>query len=136
MATAYLNTPPISFEAGADLSAKDKTFGKINSAGKMIACGAGELGFPILIGAASGQMVSVATPGSIVKMKAGSAINAGVPVKSDASGKAEDAAATSVSGAAVLGSNVLGYALTAVSNADEIVEVLFLPIGALVTTAS
>ena len=136
MSTGYLVTAPLTFLAGADLSAKAQTFGKINSSGLLVACGAGEMGFPILLGAASGLSVSVYAPGSIAKMKAGSAIVAGVPIKSDAAGKAEDASATAVSGATVTGSNVLGYALSAVSNADEIVEVLFLPIGAVVTTAS
>jgi hypothetical protein len=136
MSTGYLATAPLTFIAGADLSAKAGTFGKLNSSGLLVACGAGEVGFPILLGAVSGLPCTVYAPGSIAKMKGGSAIAAGAFIKSDTNGKAEDAAATSVSGAAVLGSNVLGQALSAISNADEIVEVLFLPIGAVVTTAS
>lgn len=137
MAYGLLNDPPISGVAGADLTGKEGQFVKPTSTGdQWVLAGAGEFGLPLLLGAAAGRAISIYPIGSVAKMKAGAAVTAGAKVTSDTNGKVKTAVATSVSGAAVLGSNINGRALSTVQNADEIVSVLVIPMGADVTTAS
>lgn len=136
MATALMNTPPIAGICGAgDLTGKEGYWVKPGAAGWVLA-GLGERGWPLVIGGAAGQAIAIATIGSIVKQVAGVAIAIGANVKCDANGKTAVAVASAVASTAVTGSNVLGVALSATANANEIVEVLYEPVGAVVTTAA
>ena len=138
MAQGLLNDPPVTAIAGADLTGMEGRFVKYTTAGDntVILCVAGEVGVPLLLGASTGRAVALYPAGSVAKMKAGAAIARGANIAADAAGKAKTAVATSVSGAAVLGSNVLVISQNAVANADEIVSVFYWPIGVVMTTAS
>jgi hypothetical protein len=135
MAHGHINTPPFTGIAGADLRGKEGFFVKPTANGYVLA-GSGELAFPLLIGANTGQALTLGSPGGTYKMKSLAGIANGALIKAGTGGKAATAVATAVAGAAVTGSNVLGIAHSATNNADEIVSVYFHPMGALVTTAS
>ncbi len=103
--------------AGADLSAKQYFFVKLDSSTAAVVCGAGENAVGVLQNApGSGEVAIIRTQG-LTKVIGGGAITIGAAVASDASGKAKTAVLgstnTSDAGAAtdaLLGSNILGDA--------------------------
>lgn len=133
----------ISVLAGADLSASQYRAVKVNSAGQVVLCGAGETAIGILQNRpASGKVATVMVAG-VSKMVAGAPIAAGDLVASDAAGKAKVASKavtnTSDAGTAndpLIGSGVIGVAMTAASADGSVFSVLLLPMGAVATTAS
>jgi hypothetical protein len=130
--------------AGEDLSAKAGYIAKMNSSGVWVLASTGEMGFPIIVGAASGGAITLATPGYVACVVAGAAIATPfTTLKADSAGKVQAAVKgrtdTSDAGAAVdplLGSNVLGFNLTAAAGDLSVIEMLVCPVGAVPTTAA
>lgn len=141
MAT-YIKGQSISLAAAAALTAKQFYAVKIDSNGKAALAGAGEAAIGIVQNnPAAGQPASVMISGTS-KAVAGGNITAGDPVAADADGKLVNATKgrtnTSDTGAAadaLLGSNVIGMALTGAASGD-IFTVAILHMGAVPTTAS
>ena len=109
----------IAFAAGADLSAKRNLIVKLHStAMQVVVAGAGELSLGVLLNnpAEAGREATVRTTG-IAKVAAGAAVTLGADVAADAAGKC--VAATS-------GDFPIGIAMSAVSNADEVLSVLLI----------
>jgi hypothetical protein len=133
----------ITLAAGADLSASQYCFVKLNSSGLVVLCGAGEAAIGILQNDpdASGKAATVAISG-VSKIVAGGSITRGVRVASDGSGKAKTAVAGSVNTSnsgtaadAVVASFTMGHILdTGVT--DNIARMLLQPLGAVPTTTS
>lgn len=133
----------ITLEAGADLSAKQFTFVKANSSGQAVAAAAaGEPVVGVLQNkpSAAGRDASIAV-GGVCKVSANEAISEGDLIATSADGQAAVATKSTVdtsdTGAAsdpVVGSYVIGIALTSASAADEIVSVLLTHAGAVATT--
>lgn len=133
----------ISLPAGADLSGSQYCAVKVNASGQIVLAGDGETAIGILQNKPkSGQVAAVMVSG-VSKMAAGGAVAAGSLVAADATGRAKVAskAVTNTSDAGVandplIGSSVLGVALTAASGAGAVFSVLLLPMGAVAATAS
>lgn len=82
--------------AGADLSAAQFTFVKLDAAAKAVACADGDAAFGVLeVPAASGKAVTVTVSGKVM-VKCGGTVTVGGPVGIDAAGKAVNAASTDV----------------------------------------
>jgi hypothetical protein len=110
----------LSMQAGADLSAKQYTFVKLNSSGKVVTCGDDERGIGVLQDKpASDKGASVATTG-ITKMTCAAAITNGAAVTSDANGKAV---------AATTGKHIMGFAMETGAN-NRIIAILLDRVGA------
>lgn len=107
----------ISLIAGADLSAAQYTFVKLDSSGHIIACGDGQDAIGVLqdkpVSGAVGQ-VMVGT--GVTKIKAGASSTDGGDVGIDANGRAVDAAS---------GDYIMGNFLEAPTAANQIVSMLF-----------
>lgn len=118
MATYSGNVELESFEAGADLSAKQFTFLTVNSSGKVVSPSAGAFADGVLFNnPTSGQMASVAMEhGQIVKVVCAGSISAGGNIATDANGKAV-AASTS-------GHIIVAKALEA-GAANRVISILF-----------
>ena len=134
----YVN---ISVPAGANLSAKQNHFVKINSSGAAVLAGAGEAAVGVLVNdPTSGQTAAVQVSG-IAKVKAGASITAGAQVAVNADGEAvaatlgrtntTDTSATD----ALIGSNVMGIALEGAAE-NDVIAVLITQAGAAPTTAA
>lgn len=129
--------------AAADLSAKQFLAVKVDNTGKIAVAGAGDHAIGVLQDTpASGEPGCVMLDG-VTKMVAGGAITAGDLIAADANGKAKVAVKgrtdTSDAGGAVdalLGSNVLGIALTAAAADGEIITLALGRAGSVPTTAS
>lgn len=107
-------------DAGADLSASSAryTFQKVSAAYAVTTAGAGERPVGVLeVGAAQdrGCGVSLIGSGGGTILKAGAAVTAGDPIKSDASGRGVTATS---------GNDYYAIALETVANADEYFEAL------------
>ena len=101
------------FIAGADLSAAQFKFVKVSGANAVVASVAGEQAIGVcLVGAASGNAVTVVRSGS-VSVIAGGTIAAGAAVATDAAGLAK---------AATTGNIVMGYAREA-AVANQVIEI-------------
>lgn len=102
-------------EAGADLSALQYTFVKLNTAGRVVAATtAGEKVIGVLFNAPrAGQACEIVHHG-IVPVKANAAIATTGLIMTSATGKAVTAATT--------GSTIVGYALETAAAADEIIS--------------
>lgn len=130
--------------ANADLSTKQYYCMKL-SAGKAVICdAAGESVFGILQNApaAANRAAELAVSG-VAKAIAGAAISQGAYVATDAAGKLKTAVAgktdTSDGGVAadpLIGSHVIGKALSAAGADGDIIEVLLTNTGAVPTTAA
>lgn len=131
-----------SYVAGADLSAKQYTFVKLDADGQAVpASAAGEF----VVGAVQndpglGQEATVAVYG-ITKVQADGAINEGDLIKTSVDGQAAVAtkattntADAGVAADALVGSYVVGVALSSAAAAGEIVSVLLTHAGAVATT--
>lgn len=141
MAT-FIKGVTISLVAAADLSAKQFFAAKVDSNGKAAVAGAGEACIGVvqnnpLAGSPASIMVSGTT-----KAKAGGSITAGDFVAADANGKFVSATKakvnTSDAGAAadaVIGSNVIGVAITGASDGDTF-TLAVQHMGAVPTTAA
>jgi hypothetical protein len=141
MAT-YTKGQSISLVAAAALTAKQFYAVKIDSNGKAALAGAGEAAIGIVQNnPGAGQPASVMVSGSS-KAVAGGSITAGDVVAANADGKlvaatkgrtntADEGGATD----ALLGSNVIGIALTGASS-NDIFTVAIMHMGAVPTTAS
>ena len=136
MAT-YIKGQSITLAAAADLSAKQFYAVKVDSNGKAALAGAGEAAIGILQNNPASIMVSGTT-----KAVAGGSITAGDVVAANADGKIVSATKgrtnTSDAGAAadaLLGSNVLGIALTGAAS-NDIFTIALMHMGAVPTTAS
>lgn len=135
---SYVN---VSRPAGADLSAKQSFFVKLNNQGAVVLAGAGEAAIGTLRNKpTSGQTATVQVSG-VAKVVLGGTVAAGARVASDADGKAVTATLgrtnTSDAGSAtdaLLGSNVMGIAFEG-GVAGDVVAVLLQPVGAAPTTA-
>ncbi|MGE5619544.1 MAG: capsid cement protein [Sphingomonadaceae bacterium] len=133
----------ISLLAAANLSANQYHAVKIDGNGKVALAGAGEPAIGILQNKpAAGQAATVMVSG-ISKMVAGAAIDEGDLIAVDASGKAKAAVKgktdTSDAGAAadpLIGSHVIGVAVTPAGADGVIFSVLLLHLGAVPTTAA
>tara|TARA_R110002153_G_scaffold208974_1_gene361468 strand:- start:352 stop:720 length:369 start_codon:yes stop_codon:yes gene_type:complete len=78
--------------AGADLSAKQFTFVKLDAAAKAVSCGDGEAAFGVLeVPAGSGKAATVTVSGKVM-VKCGDDVTIGGPVAADVNGEAVDAA--------------------------------------------
>ena len=112
---------PLAMIAGAAVSIA--RFVKMSGA-KVIQCAADTddaVGVSMTAAAADLDSIAVAAyDGGIVEVTAGAAITAGVPVASDATGRAL---------AAVTGDRVLGYAQKAAAAAGEVIDVLLVKGG-------
>lgn len=132
----------LSFEAAADLSAKQFYAVKLDTNGKIALAGVGDFAIGILQDApASGKFGLVRVQG-VSKFLAGTTITTADLIKSDSAAKAgvavkgkTDTSDTGAAADALLGSNVLGQALNGGSSGDY-VSVLLLQCGAVPTTAS
>ena len=134
----YVN---ISVPAGANLSAKQNHFVKINSSGAAVLAGAGEAAIGVLVNdPTSGQTAAVQISG-IAKVKAGASITAGAQVAVNADGEAVSATlgrtnTTDTSATdALIGSNVMGIALEGAAE-NDVIAVLITQAGAAPTTAA
>lgn len=134
----YVN---ISVPAGADLSAKQNHFVKINSSGAAVVAGAGEAAIGVLQNdPTSGQTAAVQVSG-IAKIKAGASITAGAVIAVNADGEAVTATKGTVnttdtsSTDAVVGSNVMGIAIEGGAE-NDVIAVLLTHAGAVPTTAA
>lgn len=133
----------ISLPAGVDLSASQYYIVGVNSSGQVVLAGAGAMAIGVLQNKPKlGESAQVRTLGES-KVVAGAAINPGQLVAADATGKAKVAvaASTNTSDAGVaqdplVGSHVLGLALTAAAAANEIITVALLHLGAVPSTAA
>lgn len=117
MAFEIAGFKPGNFVAGADLSALQFRFVKLNSSGLVVAITlAADRAIGILQDkpSASGRSAEIMCDG-ISKLVAGQAMTAGNSVGPDANGKGDDTAPT----------NPLGHVLETVANADEIATVMF-----------
>jgi hypothetical protein len=130
--------------AAADLSASQYCFVKIDSAGKVALCGAGENAIGVLQNAptADGALAIVKTFG-FTKVVVAADLAIGAILASDASGKAKAAVKgvvkTDDAGAAadaLLGSYVLGELMEDSTAADEVAMMFFRAMGSVPTTAS
>ena len=82
--------------AGADLSASQFIFVKLDAAAAAVVVGAGEAAFGLLeVGAATGKACTVTKTGKVM-VECGAAVTVGLEVASDAAGKAAAAVATNV----------------------------------------
>jgi len=111
-----------SFEAGADLSAKQFYFVSVSADGQIDATGDGAYAVGVLQDkpAAQGRAAQVATTfGDIVKVVCGGTVTRGGPVASDANGAAVNAASGDV---------ILGEALETGAS-GEIISIVFAPRG-------
>lgn len=141
MAT-YIKGQSITLAAAADLSAKQFYAVKVDSNGRAAVAGAGEAAIGILQNnPASGVPASIMVSGT-TKAVAGGSITAGDVVAANADGKIVSATKgrtnTSDAGAAadaLLGSNVLGIALTGAAS-NDIFTIALMHMGAVPTTAS
>lgn len=108
----------VTLPANGDLSANQFKFVKLNSSGRLVACGAGEPAVGVLQDdpRAAGRAAMVAI-GGIVKAKAEGTVAAGADVASDADGGII---------AATTGQIVLGTAVTGGAS-GEIISILFNP---------
>tara|TARA_R110002124_G_scaffold44063_1_gene134943 strand:+ start:76 stop:444 length:369 start_codon:yes stop_codon:yes gene_type:complete len=78
--------------AGADLSAKQFTFVKLDAAAKAVLCADGDAAFGVLeVPAGTGKAVTATVSGKVM-VKCGAAVTIGGPVGIDAAGEAVDAA--------------------------------------------
>lgn len=120
---------PISIPASANfnttfagLTSRQFTFQKVDTNGQLAAPSSGGNVVGVLQDkpTAQGQPGQICGPGSVTKVVAAAAIAAGALVSTDSSGKA----VTSTTGA-----EILGQALEAVSNANDIFRVRFMPMG-------
>lgn len=140
--TMQSNLQSITLLAAADLSAKQFYGVKVDSNGKAALAGAGDMCIGVLQNKPeSGQAATVAYGGR-TKMVAGGNVTAGTPAKTDSAGKAATASKATVDTSntgsasdAVVGSNVIGIFLTS-GVANDLVEVMLLPLGAVPTTAA
>jgi hypothetical protein len=133
----------ITLLAAADLSAKQFYAVKVDSNGKAALAGAGEVAIGVLQNKpGSGQAATIRIAGA-TKMVASAAVAAGALVAANAAGKSVTAtkATTNTSdagGAAdpLVGSHVMGVALTAAGQDLDVHEVLLINAGAVATTAA
>jgi hypothetical protein len=132
----------LSLVAAADLSAKQFFGIKVDSTGKAALAAAGEPCIGVLQNnPTSGQVATVGFLGTS-KAKAGGSITAGDQVTTDANGKIVAATKgrtnTSDAGAAadaLIGSNVIGIALSGAST-DDVFEIALMYSGAVPTTVA
>lgn len=133
----------VSLLAAADLSAKQYHAVKVDGNGRVALAGAGEAAIGILQNKpTAGQAATVMVSG-ISKMVAGAAINEGDLIAVGAAGKAKVAVAattnTADAGAAqdpLVGSHVIGVAVTPAAGDGVVFSVLLLHLGAVPTTAA
>lgn len=129
--------------AAADLSAKQYYAIKVDSNGKAALAGAGELAIGILQNKpASGEAANVWTFGPVSKAIAGGTVAAGAAVAADSAGKlvtatkaSTNTADTGASADPLVGSNVIGVAVTSAASGD-IFAVALIGAGAIPTTAA
>jgi hypothetical protein len=111
---------PKTFDANSDLSADAKRycFVKVSGVKEVDLCGAGEQPCGVLqVGAIATKAVTVGVVGGGggTKLKAGAAVTAGDPLKSDATGRGVTA---------TTGNDFYAIALETAANADEYIEAL------------
>ena len=119
------NGGAMSLTASADLSAHLNKFVSLNASGEVVVTGLGGSAIGVLSSKPTSQgSVCAVRPldGKKNKVVAGGVIPKGSPIASDANGKAKVATATSVSGATVVGSNVLGYAVEASAADGNVIQ--------------
>jgi hypothetical protein len=110
---------PVGLVAAADLSTKQFYAVKVTADSAVNLAGDGEMAIGILQNKpTSGHAAVIAGPGSISKGVCGAAVTVGAPVGVDTDGKIVDKATADYG---------LGIALTATSNAGELVTVYVLP---------
>ncbi len=133
----------ISLPAGADLSGNQYYIVGINASGQAVLAGAGAMAVGVVQNKPKlGESAQVRILGES-KVVAGAAITRGQLVAADAAGKAKVAvtASTNTADAGVaqdplIGSYVLGVALTPAAAANEIITAALLHLGAVPTTAA
>lgn len=130
--------------AGADLSAGQYLFVKINNAGRVVLCGDGEPGIGVLQNKPTSGQAAAIQVGGRTKVKAGGVIAIGAYIASGASGVAKTAVLgrtktddTAAAADPLLGSYVFGINLEAAASVEnQIIEVLLTHSGAIATTAA
>lgn len=124
----------ITRNAGVDLTTYKNKFVMLNATGQVVPCTNGAMPIGILRNNPGlGQSATVAYAGVVKCQNGASAVTPQTPVKADANACAASVAATAVSGAAVVASNVAGLVLEA-GAANDIVPVLLTLGGGLVPT--
>jgi len=103
------------FEAGADLTAHQYRAVKVDAAGKIVAAAAGERAFILVDTPDSGEWGTVVV-GGVTKAAVGAAVAPMDPLTPDANGELIPAAAGEDA--------IVAVALTAATNADELVTVV------------
>lgn len=104
----------VSLVAGADLSAKQYTFVKTNTSGKVVSSGDGERGVGVVQDKPTADKATMIATSGISKVLCGGNITNGAAVTSDANGRAV---------AATTGKQIMGFALEAGAN-NRIISVL------------
>lgn len=127
----------ITLVAAADLSTKQFFAVKVDSAGKAALAAAGEFAIGILQNNPTSGVAATVRVSGKSKGIAGAAITAGAPIACDANGKIVTATLArtktddaGVAADALIGSNVLGIAMTDAGAANDVVEILVLHSGA------
>lgn len=134
----YVN---ISVPAGADLSAKQNHFVKINSAGAAVLAGAGEAAVGVLVNDPTSGQTATIQVGGIAKVKAGGTVATGalVAANADSEGAVAAKGTTNTSDTsttdALVGSFVMGIAVLGGVEGD-VISVLLTHAGAVPTTAA
>lgn len=128
--------------AGADLTAKQFFYVKLNSSGKVVVCGAGESAIGVLQNTPNSDEVAIVRTFGPTRVIASGSITNGAQIASDGSGKAKAVVKASVntsdagaSADAVVSSHCLGDALEA-GTTDTAFATFFRPMGAVPTTAA
>jgi hypothetical protein len=110
----------LSLQAGADLSAKQYTFVKLNSSGKAVTCGDGERGIGVLQDKPTADKAASVATGGISRVTCSAAITNGAAVTSDTNGKAV---------AATTGKHIMGFAMETGAN-NRVISILIDRVGA------
>ncbi|MBC7340958.1 MAG: DUF2190 family protein [Clostridia bacterium] len=128
----------VSLVAGADLSAAQYRFVKVNADGNAVLAGNGEMAVGVLQDKPGPGVAGQVRVLGVTKVVAGGAIAKGALVASDADGKAKAAVAATANttSGAISGSHAAGIALEDASAADVVISVLLLPVGAVPGTAA
>lgn len=125
----------VTLKAGADLSASQYLFVKLDANGNVIVCAAaGEDAFGVLQNKPTAGQAAVVRVQGVSKVVASAALNPNIRIATDATGKAKQAAA--LVQASGNGSYAMGKLLRAASGAGSIVSAFIQSSGVLPTAAA
>lgn len=143
MAAVEGNLSTWTFNAGADLSAAQFKIVKLNSSGDVVLAALGEPAVGVLQNSPGLNEAATVAVGGISKVSADAALAKGALLTSSADGQAATAAKATVNTSdagvtsdPVVGSYVLGFALTSTAAAGEVVSMMITHAGTVPTTAA